>query len=42
VRAKPGGILFLNDETFPSATLTTFDGNDYFILGIETTGVEIR
>jgi hypothetical protein len=24
-----GGILFINEETFESATLTTFDGNDY-------------
>jgi hypothetical protein len=31
-----GGILFLKKESFRSAKLTTFDGNDYFILGIET------
>ena len=36
-----GGVLFLNKETFRSATLTTFDGNDYFILGIETRGLQI-
>ncbi|MGC9221988.1 MAG: hypothetical protein ACP5H2_11675 [Solirubrobacteraceae bacterium] len=31
-----GGVLFLSQETFQSATLTTFDGNDYFIICIET------
>jgi hypothetical protein len=36
-----GGVLFLNKETFRSATLTTFDGNDYFILGIETRSLQI-
>ncbi len=36
-----GGILFLNEETFERATLTTFDGNDYFAISIETRGMEI-
>lgn len=31
-----GGVLFLSQETFQNATLTTFDGNDYFIICIET------
>lgn len=29
-----GGVLFLDQETFESATLTTFDGNDHFIICI--------
>jgi hypothetical protein len=36
-----GGILFINEETFESATLTTFDGNDYFIISIWTRSMEI-
>jgi hypothetical protein len=36
-----GGVLFLNEQTFRSATLTTFDGNDYFILSIETRSMQI-
>jgi hypothetical protein len=31
-----GGVLFLDEETFESASLSTFDGNDYFIIGITT------
>jgi hypothetical protein len=36
-----GGILFINEETFESATLTTFDGNDYFVISIKTRCIEI-
>lgn len=36
-----GGILFIREETFESATLTTFDDNDYFIVGITTRCLEI-
>ena len=36
-----GGILFVNEETFESATLTTFDGNDYFAISIKTRCMEI-
>lgn len=36
-----GGILFINEGTFESATLTTFDGNDYFIISIKTRCLEI-
>lgn len=36
-----GGILFINERTFESATLTTFDGNDYFIISIWTCSMEI-
>lgn len=36
-----GGVLFLNEQTFQSATLTTFDGNDYFIIVIETRSMQI-
>jgi hypothetical protein len=36
-----GGILFLNEGTFESATLTTFDGNDYFAISIKTRCIEI-
>jgi hypothetical protein len=36
-----GGILFINEGTFESATLTTFDGNDYFIISIWTRCMEI-
>ena len=36
-----GGVLFLNEQTFQSATLTTFDGNDYFIVAIETRSTQI-
>lgn len=31
-----GGVLFLNESTFERATLTTFDGNDYFIVSVKT------
>lgn len=36
-----GGILFLDVQTFQSATLTTFDGNDYFIVSIETRSMRV-
>jgi hypothetical protein len=36
-----GGILFIREETFESATLTTFDGNDYFLISIKTRRLEI-
>lgn len=36
-----GGILFINEGTFESAMLTTFDGNDYFIISIWTRSMEI-
>jgi hypothetical protein len=36
-----GGVLFLNEGTFRSATLTTFDGNDYFIISIQTRSMHI-
>lgn len=40
-RQLAGGILFLDPRAFRSATLTTFDGNDYFAFSISTDGVEI-
>jgi hypothetical protein len=36
-----GGVLFLNPSTFESATLTTLDGNDYFIVSIQTRSLQI-
>ena len=36
-----GGVLFIQEETFESATLTTFDGNDYFIIAITTPAADI-
>ena len=36
-----GGILFIREATFEDATLSTFDGNDYFIIAIRTRRVEI-
>jgi hypothetical protein len=36
-----GGVLFLNEETFESAALTTFDGNDYFLILIKTRWMQI-
>jgi len=36
-----GGVLFINEDTFESATLTTFDGHDYFAISIETRWIEI-
>ncbi|HXO08197.1 MAG TPA: hypothetical protein VN880_09195 [Solirubrobacteraceae bacterium] len=36
-----GGILFINEGTFESATLTTFDGNDYFAIFIKTRCMKI-
>jgi hypothetical protein len=36
-----GGILFINERTFENATLTTFDGNDYFAITIKTRSMEI-
>jgi hypothetical protein len=36
-----GGILFIREETFEGATLTTFDGNDYFIISIKARWLEI-
>ena len=36
-----GGILFIREDTFESATLSTFDGNDYFIIGITTRALNI-
>jgi hypothetical protein len=36
-----GGILFINEEAFESATRTTFDGNDYFVISIKTRWMEI-
>jgi hypothetical protein len=36
-----GGVLFVNEPEFESATLTTFDGNDYFSISIRTCAVEI-
>jgi hypothetical protein len=36
-----GGVLFIREETFESATLSTFDGNDYFIISIKTHCLEI-
>jgi hypothetical protein len=36
-----GGFLYVNEETFESATLTTFDGNDYFAISIKTRCMEI-
>jgi hypothetical protein len=36
-----GGVLFLNGSTFERATLTTFDGNDYFIVAVKTRTLQI-
>jgi hypothetical protein len=36
-----GGVLFIREETFESATLSTFDGNDYFIISVKTRCLEI-
>ncbi len=36
-----GGVLFIDEGTFESATLTTLDGNDYFIISIKTRSMEI-
>ena len=36
-----GGILFIREDTFESATLSTFDGDDYFIIGITTRALNI-
>jgi hypothetical protein len=36
-----GGILFINEQAFESATLTTFDGNDYFVISIKTRCMKI-
>jgi hypothetical protein len=36
-----GGILFVREETFESAMLTTFDGNDYFVIAIKTGCLDI-
>jgi hypothetical protein len=36
-----GGVLFINEGTFERATLTTFDGSDYFAISITTRRMEI-
>jgi hypothetical protein len=36
-----GGVLFVREETFESATLSTFDGNDHFSISIKTRCLEI-
>ena len=36
-----GGVFFINHDDFETATLTTFDGNDYFSIGINTRFVNI-
>jgi hypothetical protein len=36
-----GGVLFITGKTFESATLWTFDGNDYFSISIRTRCLEI-
>jgi hypothetical protein len=36
-----GGILFIDEATFQSASLHTFDGNDYFMISITTRSIEI-
>jgi hypothetical protein len=36
-----GGVLFVREKTFESATLSTFDGNDYFSISIKTRCLEI-
>ena len=36
-----GGVLFIREKTFESATLSTFDGNDYFSISIKTRWLEI-
>lgn len=37
-----GGILFINENAFESATLTTFDDNDYFVISITTRCMQIQ
>jgi hypothetical protein len=36
-----GGILFIDERTFQNATLSTFDGNEYFSISITTRCVNI-
>lgn len=36
-----GGILFIREQTFERATLTTFDGNDHFLIDIKTRCLDI-
>lgn len=36
-----GGVLFIREKTFERATLSTFDGNDYFSISIKTRCLEI-
>lgn len=36
-----GGIVFIDEPTFEHATLTTYDGNDYFAISITTRSMEI-
>ena len=36
-----GGVLFLNKQHFEGATLSTFDGNDHFIISINMRCLQI-
>ena len=36
-----GGVFFVSEKDFESAVLSTFDGNDYFSIGIDTRLVNI-
>ncbi len=37
-----GGVLYLRPSEFKEASLTTLDGNDYFIISIQTESAHIR
>jgi hypothetical protein len=36
-----GGVLFLNKQNFEGATLSTFDGNDHFVISINMLCLQI-
>jgi hypothetical protein len=36
-----GGLFFINEQGFESATLSTYDGNDHFAIGVTTRSVDI-
>jgi hypothetical protein len=36
-----GGLFFISQQAFESATLSTYDGNDHFAIGVTTRSVDI-
>ncbi len=38
---RSGGVLYLSEEEFRNATITTLEGNNYFIITIETPSLTI-